>query len=65
MGIGTNIHPGAIVSSQAKLGAGVQIGAYAVVGPDVELGDGCVLYEHAVVRGPSKFGPKMYFTPFA
>ena len=64
MGIGTNIHPQAIVSQEAKLGTGVQIGAYAVVGADVELGDGCVLKEHAVVRGPSKFGAKNVFHPF-
>jgi len=64
MGIGTIIHPQAIVSQEAKLGAGVQIGAYAVVGADVELGEGCVLKEHAVVRGPSKFGAKNVFHPF-
>ena len=64
MGIGTNIHPQAVVSQEAKLGEGVQIGAYAVVGADVELGNGCVLHEHAVVRGPSKFGANNVFHPF-
>lgn len=64
MGIGTNIHPQAVVSQEAKLGAGVQIGAYAVVGADVELGDGCVLQEHTVVRGPSKFGANNVFHSF-
>ena len=64
MGIGTNIHPGALVSQEAKLGTGVQIGAYAVVGADVELGDGCELHQHAVVRGPSKFGTNNVFHPF-
>jgi UDP-N-acetylglucosamine acyltransferase len=64
MGIGTNIHPQAIVSQEARLGAGVQIGAYAVVGAEVELGDGCVLHEHAVVRGPAKFGTNNVFHPF-
>src|ERR1700757_3021880 len=64
MDIATNIHPQAVVSQEAKLGAGVQIGAYAVVGPDVELGDGCELHEHAVVRGPSKFGANNVFHPF-
>src|ERR1700730_1278579 len=64
MGIGTNIHPSAIVSQEAKLGTGVQIGAYAVVGAGVELSDGCVLHEHAVVRGPSKFGANNVFHPF-
>ena len=64
MGIGTNIHPQAIVSQEAKFGTGVQIGAYAVVGAEVELGSGCVLHEHAVVRGPSKFGANNVFHPF-
>jgi len=50
MGIGTNIHPQAIVSKEAKLGTGVRIGAYAVVGADVELGDGSILHEHASMR---------------
>src|SRR5215470_7340642 len=62
--MGMHIHPQAIVSPEAKLGAEVRIGAYAVVGEGVELGDGCVLHEHAVVRGPSKFGAGNVFHPF-
>ena len=62
--MGVHIHPQAIVSPEAKLGADVRIGAYAVVGEGVELGDGCVLHEHAVVRGPSKFGAGNVFHPF-
>ena len=64
MGIGVHIHPQAIVSPEAKLGADVRIGAYAVVSAGVELGDGCELHEHAVVRGPSKFGSGNIFHPF-
>src|SRR5258708_19282691 len=64
MGIGTNIHPQAIVAKEANLGTGVRIGAYAVVDADVELGDGSVLHEHAIVRGPSKFGSNNVFHPF-
>src|SRR5215470_7986165 len=64
MGIGVHIHPQAIVSPEAKLGADVRIGAYAVVGEEVELGNGCMLHEHAVVRGPSKFGAGNVFHPF-
>ena len=62
--MGMLIHPQAIVSPEAKLGADLRIGAYAVVGEGVELGDGCVLHEHAVVRGPSKFGAGNVFHPF-
>src|SRR5579883_137283 len=64
MGIGVHIHPQAIVSPEAKLGAEVRIGAYAVVGPGVELGDACELHEHAVVRGPARFGPGNHFHSF-
>src|SRR5215467_5940643 len=62
--MGMHIHPQAIVSPEAKLGADVRIDAYAVVGEEVELGDGCMLHEHAMVRGPSKFGAGNVFHPF-
>jgi UDP-N-acetylglucosamine acyltransferase len=58
------IHAQAVVSPEAKLGAGVQVGAFAVVGAGVELGDGCVLHSHAVVHGPAHFGTKNVFHPF-
>jgi UDP-N-acetylglucosamine acyltransferase len=64
MGIGVQIHPQAMVSPEAKLGANVRIAAYAVIGAGVELGDGCEVQEHAVVRGPSKFGAGNVFHPF-
>lgn len=59
------IHPQAVVSPAAKLGAGVEVGAFAVVGADVELGEGCVVHNHAVVNGPSKFGARNVFHPFS
>jgi len=59
-----HVHPQAMVSPEAKLGAGVRIAAYAVVGAGVELGDGCELHEHAVVQGPSKFGAGNIFHSF-
>ncbi len=58
------IHAQAVVSPDAKLGAGVRVGAFAVVGAGVELGDGCVLHPHAVVHGPAKFGPRNVFHSF-
>ena len=64
MGIGVHIHPQAMVSPEAKLGANVRIAAYAVIGAGVELGDGCEVQEHAVVRGPSQFGAGNVFHPF-
>ena len=58
------IHAQAIVSPEAKIGAGVEVGAFAVVGAGVEFGEGCVLHAHAVVNGPSKFGAKNVFHSF-
>lgn len=52
------------VSPHARLGQGVRIDAFAVVGDDVELGNECVLHPHAVVTGPSRFGPHNIFFPF-
>jgi UDP-N-acetylglucosamine acyltransferase len=60
-----HIHPQAVVSPEAKLGAGVRVGAFAVVGAGVELGEECELHEHAIVRGPSKFGARNVFHPFS
>jgi len=64
MELNTHIHPQALVSPEAKLGEGVRIGAFAVVGESVELGDECVLHEHAVLRGPAKFGARNVFHSF-
>lgn len=58
------VHPQAVISPEAKIGKDVEVGAFAVVGANVELGEGCVLYPHAVVYGPSKFGAKNVFHPF-
>lgn len=61
----SEIDPRAVVSPSAKLGKGVRIAAYAIVGDEVELGDGCVVESHAVVKGPSTFGPNNHFYPFS
>ena len=59
------IDPRAIVSPSARLGQNVLVGAFAVVGDEVELGDGCIVENHAVVRGPSKFGRENHFHSFS
>jgi UDP-N-acetylglucosamine acyltransferase len=60
-----HIHPQAVVSPEATLGAGVRVGAFAVIGAEVGLGEGCVVHHHAVIEGPSKFGARNVFHPFS
>ena len=45
-----SIHPLAVVSPQARLGAGVNVGAFATVEADVELGDFCTVATGAVIK---------------
>lgn len=45
-----NIHPTAIVSDGAKIGAGVTIGPGSVIGSGTELGDGVAIGAHAVLE---------------
>ena len=59
------IDPRAVVSASATLGKGVRVGAYAIIGDEVELGDCCVVEAHAILKGPSKFGPRNHFYPFS
>jgi UDP-N-acetylglucosamine acyltransferase len=50
------IHPTAIVSSEVRLGANVQIGAYAVLEGRIDIGDDCVIRPGAYLYGPMKLG---------
>jgi UDP-N-acetylglucosamine acyltransferase len=51
-----SIHPTAIVSPKAELGANVTIGPYAVIDDDVQIGDGCQIGPHAHVSGNTSIG---------
>ncbi len=59
------IHPTAIISPKAEIGADVTIGPFCVIGDHVVLGYGCVLHSHVVIEGPSRIGPNNEFFPFA
>src|SRR5262249_5447552 len=45
-----NIHPTAIISDNARLGANVKIGAYAVIEAETEIGDDTEIRAHAVIK---------------
>lgn len=60
-----NIHPTAIIDSDAQIGADVFIGPYCVIGPGVELEDNVRLVSHVVISGCTKIGSKTEVYPFA
>jgi UDP-N-acetylglucosamine acyltransferase len=45
-----SIHPTAVVSPRARIGAGVSVGPYSVIEEDVDIGDGCEIASHVVVK---------------
>ena len=59
------IHPSAIVSESAEIGADVQIGPYCVVDGPVRLDEGVRLYSHVVVSGRTTIGAGTEIFPFA
>ena len=61
----TDIHPTAIVASEANLGTDVQIGPYCIVGSEVSLGDRVRLHSHVVVDGRTTLGEETAVYPFA
>lgn len=52
------IHPTAVVSPRAELGAGVRVGAYALIEEDVVVGEGCEIGAHAVVKRYTTLGAR-------
>lgn len=58
------IHPSAVVSHGAELGAGVQIGPFCTVGPNVVIEAGAKLISHVVVEGHTRIGESAQLFPF-
>lgn len=61
----TNIHPSAIVSTQATIGENVTIGPFCTVGDHVTLHDNVTLKAHVVVDGFTVVGEGTTIYPFA
>ncbi|HEX8423603.1 MAG TPA: acyl-ACP--UDP-N-acetylglucosamine O-acyltransferase [Pyrinomonadaceae bacterium] len=59
------IHPTAIVSEKAQIGADCFIGPYTVVGDEVVLGRGVRIESHAVLDGRTHVGDETHIYPFA
>jgi UDP-N-acetylglucosamine acyltransferase len=58
------IHPTAIISPNARIGADVEIGPYSVIGERVSIGDGTRIGPHVVVQGPTTIGRNNRFFQF-
>jgi len=56
----TDIHPTAIISSDAVLGKGVRVGPFCIIEEGVRLGNNCELAASAQVRRGSKVGNDCY-----
>lgn len=50
------IHPTAIVHSEAKIEADVEIGAYSIIGENVSIASGTNIDSHVVINGPTTIG---------
>lgn len=61
----TAVHPSAVVSPRARIGAGVVLMALAAVNPDAEVGDGVILNTGCVVEHDCKVGRFTHISPNA
>jgi UDP-N-acetylglucosamine acyltransferase len=59
------IHPTAIVSSRAQIGAEVSIGPYSLIGENVIIADGVEIAGHVVIEGPCEVGSGTRIYPFS
>ena len=59
------VHPTAVVSPHAKIGADVKIGPYSVIGDDVVLHEGVELVSHVAIAGLTEIGKDTRIFPFA
>jgi len=58
------IHPTAIVHSNASIADGVKVGAYSLIGENVRIGNDTVIESHVVVEGWSEIGQRCHLFPF-
>lgn len=60
----TEIHPTAIVSSEAEIGEDCLIGPYTTIGPGAVLGDRVIVESHGVIGGETTIGDDTRIFPF-
>jgi UDP-N-acetylglucosamine acyltransferase len=52
----SNIHPTAIIDSNAKIDVSVKIGAYSIIGPNVVIGANTTIASHVEIKGHTTIG---------
>jgi UDP-perosamine 4-acetyltransferase len=57
------VHPSAVVSSSARVGAGSVVFPHVTIGADVVVGDNAVLYSGAIVEHDCRIGDHAYLAP--
>ena len=57
------IHPTAVISSSAKLGANVSVGAYSVIEDEVVIGDNTIIFPHVYVGKRTQIGKDCILYP--
>ncbi len=62
--IAPTIHPSAVVSPHAQIGAGCYIGPYSIIGDEVRLGSGVRVESHCVIDGRTSIGDETHVFPF-
>lgn len=60
-----DIHPTAIVASQAQLAGDVSVGAYTLIGPHVSIGAGSRIGPHCVIEGHTQIGRDNHIFQFS
>jgi UDP-N-acetylglucosamine acyltransferase len=60
-----NIHPTAIISSDATLADGVAVGPYSIIGPDVHIGKNTKIGPHVVIETHTDIGEENRIAQFA
>ncbi len=58
------IHPTALVDSNAILGENVSIGPYTIIGPDVTIGNSTIIENHVTIKGKTRIGENNTIGPY-
>ncbi|MBT3226478.1 MAG: acyl-ACP--UDP-N-acetylglucosamine O-acyltransferase [Deltaproteobacteria bacterium] len=58
------IHPTALIDSDATLGKNVSIGPYTIIGPEVTIGSNTIIENHVTIKGSTRIGESNTIGPY-